>query len=84
VTVIDVFQFINDIGLVGVAALIIWGGLKRKWVFGWTHEEVKTDLRQQLDRIAQDRDDWRALALKGTEFAERFATQFAEDTEGGG
>ncbi|KKN15323.1 hypothetical protein LCGC14_0987220 [marine sediment metagenome] len=83
-TVIDVFQFINDIGLVGVAALIIWGGLKRKWVFGWTHEEVKTDLRQQLDRIAQDRDDWRALALKGTEFAERFATQFAEDTEGGG
>jgi hypothetical protein len=81
--VIDVFQFINDIGLIGVAALIIWGGLKRKWVFGWTHEEVKTDLRQQLDRIAQDRDDWRALALKGTEFAERFADQFVEDNGGG-
>jgi len=46
--------------------LVLIGGAKEKpaWVFGWVYLGMKRDLEQ-------DRDQWRNLALKGTELGTR-------------
>lgn len=38
---------------------VVWGGIKRWWVFGWAYEELK-----------QERDEWKMLAKTGTMVAE--------------
>lgn len=46
----------------GLLLAIIVAGWRRWWVFGW-----------QYDALAKDRDQWKNLALEGTDLAERAA-----------
>jgi hypothetical protein len=39
-------------GVIALLLIILVGGAKRAWVFGWTYRDV-----------ARDRDHWRALVL---------------------
>ena len=50
----------DKLGTVLLLLLVLIGGSRRLWVFGQEYEEMK-----------QDRDDWKALALRGTSLAER-------------
>lgn len=63
VTVLNIGDFVRDAGLVGLMAIFIYGGIKRWWVNGWVY-----------DQIVIDRDQWRELALKGTDLANRAVT----------
>lgn len=59
----ELFTFIQKLsgaGLAGVCVLIIYGGYKRYWVWGY-----------QLEEMRVDRDEWKELALRNTQFAER-------------
>jgi hypothetical protein len=51
---------LSGAGLPVLAVLILLGGWKRFWVWGY-----------QLEEMRQERDEWRRMALRGTEFAER-------------
>lgn len=48
--------------LVFLLVVVVWGGVKRWWVFGWIHEEVR-----------EERDMFRDMALRSLETAEHSA-----------
>lgn len=60
VDVDTVQRWANTIGVVTLLVLTLIGGYKQWWVFGWLYKD-----------LVKDRDDWKALALKGTNLAER-------------
>jgi hypothetical protein len=56
----EVYKTIVDGGPLGILLLILWGGSKQIWVWGYQYREMK-----------EDRDRWRDLALAGTDVAEK-------------
>jgi hypothetical protein len=62
----SLLDLITQGGLVALLLIIIYGGAKRLWVFGWVYEALK-----------QERDEWKAAALSGTLLAAK-AVESAE------
>lgn len=58
----NILPLINSGGVVATLLLIVYFGLKRKWVWGWQYEELR-----------KDRDLYRQMALRGTDAAEAAA-----------
>lgn len=56
----EALEIIDAVGVPGLLALVIYGGLKGWWVFGW----IYLDLRK-------DRDEWRGRALASAEMTEK-------------
>lgn len=56
----SIVDLISNAGLVGLLVLIIVGGAKRMWVFGWVYENALAE-----------KDEWKELALSGTTVAEK-------------
>jgi hypothetical protein len=50
-------------GLLVALLVIIFTGMRGMWVFGWYVKEIK-----------QDRDEWKAAALRATTIGERVVT----------
>lgn len=59
-----VLSIVDKGGVVALLILILLGGVRRWWVFGWVYREEKE--RSQ---------EWRSLALSGTKIAEAIADQ---------
>lgn len=55
-------------GALVTLVLILWGGRKKWWVFGWQYQDV-----------VRDRDEWKTAALRGTHIAERVVTLHESD-----
>lgn len=56
----DILNFASDAGVIGLLVFVLVGGAKKWWVWGWSYEE-----------LVKDRDEWKELALSGTNLAER-------------
>jgi hypothetical protein len=56
----QVLRWVSDLGVIGLLLIIIWSGHRRLWVWGW-----------QLEAAERREDEWRQMALKGTEIGER-------------
>ena len=54
-TAVSVWHWVQTAGLTALLLVILYGGRKRVWVWGYLYEEVKTEL-----------DHWRACALRGS------------------
>lgn len=54
---------LGPLGTLVLSLLILFGGWKRWWVFGWHYAEV-----------AKEKDEWKEAALRGTKIAEAVAT----------
>jgi hypothetical protein len=65
----DILQLVNSAGVVGMLVLILWGGFKKWWVFGWQYRQTKNEL-----------ETWREIALRGISTAEQ-ATALAHRTK---
>jgi hypothetical protein len=61
---IELIHFIEGIGVPGLMALIIFGGLKGWWVFGWIYVDMRND-----------RNEWRSRALQTVNVAEKLVEQ---------
>jgi len=59
-TIADIWNLISQGGLPVIALLILIGGHKKWWVFGWQYTELQTQLTE-----------WRELALNGTLAADK-------------
>jgi len=59
-------DFIQAGGIVGILLLILVGGFRRWWVFGWYYNE----LMERHTNMRQERDAWKELALRSTNLAE--------------
>jgi hypothetical protein len=62
-TILEAAKWIQDVGVYGILILIIYGGWKQWWVFGW----------QYTDK-AKECESWKTIALKGLFVAERIVT----------
>lgn len=51
--------FLRDAGVIGVLVIIIVGGIKKLWVWGWQYREME-----------KDRDFWRDTALRALNISE--------------
>lgn len=60
-TLADLFELAHTSGLAFVYFLIIYGGYKQWWVWGWLYKQA-----------IQERDQWKDAALKSTSLAETF------------
>lgn len=59
-TLADLQELANGLGVVLLLLLILIGGYRQWWVFGWAYKEIK-----------EDSSEWRRLALSGTELVEK-------------
>ena len=51
------------ITIIGMLLSVLWGGARGIWVWGWQYREA-----------VRDRDEWKGLALRGTQMAQRAVT----------
>lgn len=71
-TVAELFKYVNDGGVIGLMIVILAGGFRRWWVWGWAYK----DMEIAKAKMEQERDDWRQLALHGTSLAEQTVNLF--------
>lgn len=66
---------LGPLGTLVLSLVIIFTGMKKKWVFGWVYEEK-----------AKENKEWKTAALRGTHAAEKavdLAAKHAERDENG-
>lgn len=73
-TLAELWAYIRDGGMIGLLFLIILGGWKRYWVFGWYADELRERCRAleaKLDRAERLAAGGTALANRAASLAER-------------
>lgn len=63
ITLSDILSTVRDAGVIGLLVIIIVGGHRKWWVWGYLY-----------DQVLKERDEWKTLALRGTELADRMVT----------
>jgi len=72
-TLSELWAYVRDGGMIAVLFLILIGGWRRYWVFGWYAEELAKRINQLEDRLERAT----RVAESGTAAADR-ATRVAE------
>jgi hypothetical protein len=49
----------------------VLGGFKGWYVWRWQHDAVIAQYVEEVDALRQERDEWKAVALRGLSVAER-------------
>lgn len=60
---ITVIDYISRGGFIALLLVIMWGGVKRWWVFGWQYEECREEARE-----------WKDVALRSQHIANTSAS----------
>lgn len=68
----DILKYISQGGVLGILVIILLGGYRKWWVFGWQYKESE----QRTSKAEHERDDWRDIALHGTNIAEQTVDLF--------
>lgn len=68
----EVLKYASSIGLGTGLMIILFGGYRKWWVFGWIYKESET----RALKVEKERDDWRDLALRGTGLVEQTVDLF--------
>ena len=68
----SVLKMASQAGVIGLLLIILVGGFRKWWVFGWQYK----DAQDQIKKVEAERDDWRNLALHGTNLAEQTVSLF--------
>lgn len=58
-------DYISKASVAVLLILIIYGGYRRWWVFGWTYKE----LQERFRRMENEKNAWRRTALTGSKIA---------------
>ena len=59
-------SIIQSTGIIGVLVIVLFGGIKKWWVFGWQY----TELKDRHAKLGEERDGWKELALRSANLAE--------------
>lgn len=71
-TITEVWKLIQSGGLMGLLVFILAGGYRGWWVFGWQYKESE----DRVTKAEAERDDWRDIALHGTNITEKAVDLF--------
>jgi hypothetical protein len=72
ITLAEILKYVSQGGVLGLLIVILFGGYKRWWVFGWIYKESE----ERVAKAEKERDDWRDIALHGTTLAEQTVDLF--------
>lgn len=72
-------SIIDAFGTMGVLVVIIVGGIRRWYIWGHHHDELKSTWKDHFDAMERDRDEWKQIALTGTSLSSR-AVNLVEKT----
>lgn len=71
----DIFwPLLRDGGSLALMAFILFGSWRRWWIWEHQAKEVIKQYEQRLTELRLERDQWRILALQGTQLADRAVT----------
>lgn len=76
--VTDILKYVSQVGVLAYLAITLYGGYKKWWVFGWIYRESE----ERITKLEKERDDWRDLALHGTNLAEQTVDLFRRSRGG--
>lgn len=72
-----ILQIVRDGGIIGLLLIILVGGAKKWWVWGWIYEESELRNVKQLETwhtereaLIREKDEWKDLALSGSRITE--------------
>ena len=68
---VDLAGKLSGAGLATFLILILIGGWKGLWVFGWVQMRERAMLEQQRDQLFKEREEWKTLALRATATADK-------------
>ncbi len=60
----QLLTMINTGSVVTLLIVILWGGMRRWWVFGFVYDEALKLKDQQIETLVKERDRWQRLALE--------------------
>jgi len=63
----DILEFANTAGVIALLVIAIITGLRGYWVFGWVYR----DCVSRGEQCQRESDQWKNLALRGSNLAER-------------
>jgi hypothetical protein len=63
--------FIQQGPAIFLMGLFVYGLVQKWWVMGSQPEEVKALYEKRLEEAYRDRDEWKGIALRGTDIADR-------------
>lgn len=69
---------IRDIGTTAALMIVLYGGAKRWWVWGYQLTEAKAECEARLTAAQRREDEWKELALTGGVVAKQ-AIELARD-----
>lgn len=73
-TLVELWAYVRDGGMIALLFLILVGGWKRYWVFGWYAVEQReriVDLEKRLERATRVAETGTAAADRATRVVER-------------
>lgn len=71
ITLSQVITTVRDAGAIGILVMILLGGYKKWWVWGYMYESA-----------IKERNEWRNIALRGTELADRIVEVTTKKSNG--
>lgn len=66
-------EWIERGGVLALLLIIIIGGSKRLWVWGWQQRETEETWEQRYREMETDRNFWRDVALRSVDITEAVA-----------
>ena len=61
--VFEAVKALREIGVLGMLALILIGGFKQWWVFGWHFHQMCEQYDKELADLRAERDEWKSLVV---------------------
>ena len=65
VTITDILDYADKLGTITLLIVILVGGFKRWWVFGWAYQSALA----RYEKLEDERDAWRTTALNASNVA---------------
>jgi len=75
-SIMEIVKVLREIGVLGLLALILVGGFKKWWVFGWHFDRVCQQYESELKDLRDERDQWKNLVI-GAHVRDRRAQETA-------
>ena len=60
---LEAVKALREVGVLGMLALILIGGFKQWWVFGWHYNRVCDQYEKELADLRSERDEWKGLVI---------------------
>jgi len=61
--ILEAVKALREIGVLGILVLILVGGFKQWWVFGWHYNRACDQYDKELADLRAERDEWKSLVI---------------------